>query len=60
MSVLASYLALTKPRLLPLVLFSGLPALLMAAGQWPGNYWPNIFIRGTGPRYWPRQTPPDA
>lgn len=35
MSAAASYLALTKPRLLPLVLFSALPALVMAAGQWP-------------------------
>ena len=30
-----AYLALTKPRLLPLVLFSGLPALVMAQGHWP-------------------------
>jgi len=30
-----AYLALTKPRLLPLVLFSGLPALVMAQGRWP-------------------------
>ena len=29
------YLQLTKPRLLPLVLFSGLPALLLAAERWP-------------------------
>ena len=36
MSVAASYLALTKPRLLPLVLFSGLPTLVMASGGWPG------------------------
>ena len=35
MNVLGNYLALTKPRLLPLVLFSGLPALVMAAGGWP-------------------------
>ena len=35
MSTAAAYLALTKPRLLPLVLFSGLPALVMAAGGWP-------------------------
>jgi protoheme IX farnesyltransferase len=35
MSAAANYLALTKPRLLPLVLFSALPALVMAAGQWP-------------------------
>ena len=31
-----AYLALTKPRLLPLVLFSGLPALVLAEGHWPG------------------------
>jgi len=30
-----AYLALTKPRLLPLVLFSGLPALILAEGRWP-------------------------
>ncbi len=35
MSSTANYLALTKPRILPLVLFSGLPALLLAAGGWP-------------------------
>ncbi len=35
MSAFAPYLQLTKPRLLPLVLFSGLPALVMAAGGWP-------------------------
>ena len=31
----AVYAALTKPRLLPLVLFSGLPALVIAGGGWP-------------------------
>ncbi len=35
MNTLGFYLALTKPRLLPLVLLSGLPALVMAAGAWP-------------------------
>ena len=35
MSAAASYLALTKPRILPLVLFSGLPALVLAGGGWP-------------------------
>jgi len=37
-SVLTSarhYLDLTKPRLLPMVLFTGLPVLGMAAGGWP-------------------------
>jgi protoheme IX farnesyltransferase len=36
MTRLEAYLALTKPRLLPMVLLSGLPALLLAAGGWPG------------------------
>lgn len=31
-----NYLDLTKPRLLPMVLFTGLPVLGMAAGGWPG------------------------
>ncbi|MCH2184875.1 UbiA family prenyltransferase, partial [Myxococcota bacterium] len=35
MSRAASYMALTKPRILPLVLFSGLPALVLAGGIWP-------------------------
>ena len=35
MTAAARYMALTKPRLLPLVLFSGLPALAIAAGGWP-------------------------
>jgi protoheme IX farnesyltransferase len=30
-----NYLDLTKPRLLPLVLFTGIPAMGMAAGTWP-------------------------
>lgn len=30
-----NYLDLTKPRLLPLVLFTGIPAMGMAAGRWP-------------------------
>jgi protoheme IX farnesyltransferase len=29
------YLALSKPRLLPMVLFTALPALVMASGGWP-------------------------
>ncbi len=32
---IGSYMALMKPRLLPLVLFTGLPAMGMAAGGWP-------------------------
>lgn len=35
MSSLAAYLALTKPRLLPLVLLTGVPAMMLAAGGWP-------------------------
>ncbi len=35
MNTAGSYLALTKPRLLPLVLFSGFPAFVMATGGWP-------------------------
>ncbi len=35
MSSVASYLALTKPRLLPLVLLTGLPAMVLAADGWP-------------------------
>ena len=31
-----TYADLTKPRLLPMVLFTGLPVLGMAAGGWPG------------------------
>jgi len=30
-----TYAELTKPRLLPLVLVTGLPALVMTAGEWP-------------------------
>jgi len=30
-----TYLALTKPRILPLVIFTGLPAMGMATGGWP-------------------------
>jgi len=35
-STARNYLDLTKPRLLPMVLFTGLPVLGMAAGGWPG------------------------
>jgi protoheme IX farnesyltransferase len=30
-----SFLELTKPRILPLVIFTGLPALVLSAGEWP-------------------------
>jgi protoheme IX farnesyltransferase len=43
----AAYLALTKPRLLPLVLFSGLPALVIAAGGWPGTGLAAATLLGT-------------
>jgi len=33
--VLRTYVDLTKPRLLPMVLFTGLPVMGMAAGGWP-------------------------
>jgi heme o synthase len=35
LTALRTYADLTKPRLLPLVLFTGLPVLGMAAGGWP-------------------------
>ena len=35
MNAFSAYFYLTKPRLLPLVLLSGLPGLLLAAGRWP-------------------------
>ncbi len=47
MSALASYAALTKPRLLPLVLFSGTPALVMAAGGWPSLWLAVATLLGT-------------
>ncbi len=47
MSAAASYLALTKPRLLPLVLFSGLPALVLAAGGWPDPAVVGVILLGT-------------
>ena len=47
MSALASYAALTKPRLLPLVLFSGTPALVMAAGGWPSLWLAATTLLGT-------------
>jgi protoheme IX farnesyltransferase len=35
MSTLANYLDLTKPRILPMVLLSGLPAIILASDGWP-------------------------
>lgn len=34
-TIARNYLDLTKPRLLPMVLFTGLPVIPMAAGGWP-------------------------
>ena len=47
MNALGTYLALTKPRLLPLVLLSGLPALVMAAGSWPSADAAAVILLGT-------------
>jgi protoheme IX farnesyltransferase len=41
MNTATSYISLTKPRLLPLVLFSGLPALVLAGSGWPA---PQVVI----------------
>jgi len=47
MSGAAAYLQLTKPRLVPLVLLSGLPALVMAAGGWPDASTVVLVLAGT-------------
>lgn len=47
MSAAAEYFALTKPRLLPLVLFSGVPALFMAQGRWPSFELAALTLLGT-------------
>jgi len=41
-----NYLDLTKPRLLPMVLFTGLPVLGMAAGGWPSFTFSALVIFG--------------
>jgi protoheme IX farnesyltransferase len=41
-----NYLDLTKPRLLPMVLFTGLPVLGMAAGGWPSFSFSFLVITG--------------
>jgi protoheme IX farnesyltransferase len=41
-----NYLDLTKPRLLPMVLFSGLPVLGMAAGGWPSAGFTLLVMTG--------------
>jgi protoheme IX farnesyltransferase len=44
---MTAYLELTKPRLLPLVLFSGLPALVLANGRWPSFELAALVLLGT-------------
>ena len=41
-----TYVELTKPRLLPLVLVTGLPALAMSAGQWPAFHTMGLVLLG--------------
>jgi protoheme IX farnesyltransferase len=41
-----SYLDLTKPRLLPLVLFTGIPVFGMAAGGWPSLQFASLVLLG--------------
>jgi protoheme IX farnesyltransferase len=45
-TALRSYADLTKPRLLPLVLFTGLPVLGMAAGGWPSLPFAALVLLG--------------
>ncbi len=41
-----SYAALTKPRILPLVIFTALPALAMSAGGWPPPMFAALVLLG--------------
>jgi protoheme IX farnesyltransferase len=41
MTSIGAYLSLTKPRLMPMVLLSGLPGLILAAERWPE---PNLMF----------------
>ena len=41
-----SYLELTKPRILPLVLFTGLPAMVLAGGGWPDPAYAALVLFG--------------
>ena len=43
---LRTYADLTKPRLLPLVLFTGLPVFGMAVGGWPSLYFVSLALLG--------------
>ena len=45
-SVLRDYVDLTKPRLLPLVLMTGLPVLGMSAGGWPSATFTVVTLLG--------------
>jgi protoheme IX farnesyltransferase len=46
LSVLRDYVDLTKPRLLPLVLMTGLPVLGMSAGGWPSATFTAVTLLG--------------
>jgi protoheme IX farnesyltransferase len=46
LSALRSYADLTKPRLLPMVLFTGLPVFGMAAGGWPSLGFASLTLLG--------------
>lgn len=47
MTLINAYLALTKPRLLSLVLLSGVPALFLAAERWPQPTLAMVTLFGT-------------
>lgn len=46
LTITRNYLDLTKPRLLPMVLFTGLPVLGMAAGGWPNAGFTFLVMTG--------------
>src|SRR5690606_19886890 len=47
-SVVRTYADLTKPRLLPMVLFTAIPILGMAAGGWPSLAFSLLVLLGVG------------
>ena len=47
MTSIGTYLSLTKPRLLPLVLLSGVPGLLLASERWPEPRLMTVTLLGT-------------